>query len=687
MKKTISLFILACVATFASAQWTAHLSYQKLRDALKDKDVTYALYEGRRDGLNTERGGNLLKFDGTETKLFSKADGLAEKEIVLMDYDLEDRQLVLVYSNGNIDLVGKGITNFPVYKNNPDATIMLNGLTVQGRDAFISTAYGVMWLDLKETVVRGYYKLGATSDARLVDNVLYARLKSGVVKSCSVKNNLQDLSQWTSVGAMPERNDKFQCTHLNGEELETLSKQLGTFGPELDYPHIVTWAGNRLLVAGGLLSYQGLWHYYHAMMYEDGKWTVFSKDFTKDPHPFDATAKWVYERDATSVAQDPFDSEHHFVGTLRAGIFEYKNNKFVNRYSVKNSPLASALPAPDSVAVRACALTFDKEGNLWAANVNTETVIVIRKANGQWTQIYDMALNGCTQADYALFDKKGRYWLADRRYAGAHKGGLYCLDFNKTIDNTKDDKSRFRSDFINEDGTPVNVTACYCVTEDKNGQIWFGTDQGLLVVEDPDEWFNDDFLVTQIKVPRNDGTDYADYLLAGIDITCIAVDPANRKWIGTATNGIYLVSADGIETIHHFTQDNSPLLSDHVFSVDVNGQTGEVMIGTDKGLISYAGDATEPTETLNSDNLLIYPNPLRPENPNVVTIQGLADNTEVKITTVGGQVVDRGVSMGGSYKWDTTNLAGERVPSGIYYIMASDANGKKGATGKVAVIR
>ena len=677
MKKIVFLALFAGLATLANAQWTVHLSYQTLKDALKQGEITYALYNG----------GNLLSYDGTETTFFNKANGLAEKEIAFMDYDMEDRQLMLVYSNGNIDLVGKNVVNFPVYKNNPDVNTVLNGVIVQGRNAFLSTGYGVMWFDLKEVVVRGYYKIGAATKAYIVDDVLYAQLKTGGVKSCAIKNNLQDLSQWQSVTALPARKDNYQCQHFTSEELTKLSQQLGTFGPAIDYPHKINYAGDRLLMAAGLLSYQGLWHNYYAMTYENDKWTAMSNDFSKDKYPFEKSLQWVYDRDATCVVQDPADDTHHFVGTLRAGVLEYRNYQFVNRYSVQNSTLASALPRPDSVAVRACAMVFDDNNNLWVANVAADTVLTIRKSNGTWTQIYDVLLNGCTQADFALFDQKGRYWLADRRYAGSHKGGLYCLDFNGTIDNTKDDKSRFRSDMTNEDGTTVNVTACYCVAEDKDGQIWFGTDQGLLVVEDPDEWFNDDFLVTQIKVPRNDGTDYADYLLSGVAITAIAVDPANRKWIGTATNGIYLVSADGLETIHHFTPDNSPLLAEHIFDIAINERTGEVMIGTSNGLMSYQGDATAPEDELNSDNLLIYPNPLRPENPNVVTIQGLSENAEVKITTVGGQVVERGISVGGSYKWDTTNLAGELVPSGIYYVMVSDENGKKGATGKIAVIR
>ncbi len=189
-----------------------------------------------------------------------------------------------------------------------------------------------------------------------------------------------------------------------------------------------------------------------------------------------------------------------------------------------------------------------------------------------------------------------------------------------------------------------------------------------------------------MKVPRNDGTNYADYLLEGVAVNDICVDGANRKWMATLSNGVYLVSADGTEIIHHFLSSNSPLLSDVVNSVAVDPTTGEVFFGTDAGLCSFQGDATQPSEALSKNEVKVYPNPVRPEYSGNITVTGLTENADVKITTTGGQVVAAGTSHGGMFIWDGRNMAGARVPTGVYYIMCATQDGSKGIAAKVVVI-
>ncbi|MCQ2266285.1 MAG: T9SS type A sorting domain-containing protein [Bacteroidaceae bacterium] len=279
-----------------------------------------------------------------------------------------------------------------------------------------------------------------------------------------------------------------------------------------------------------------------------------------------------------------------------------------------------------------------------------------------------------------LCDSKNRLWLADRRFAGEHRGGVLCYD-------QEADKAIFRNEFINEDGASLSINEVFCIAEEHEGHFWVGTNAGLLVIERPDEWFNEDFLITQIKVPRNDGTNYADYLLAGVGVTTIAVDGANRKWIGTQTDGIYLVSADGTETLHHFTSENSPLLSNYIYSIAIDGNSGEVFIATDRGLLSYGGTATDPTSGLSQSNLHIYPNPLRPDGPGQINIHGLTADAEVKIISLSGQVVNRGKSIGGAYQWDATDMRGNPCASGVYIVAVSTEDGKTAVAGKFAIVR
>ena len=223
--------------------------------------------------------------------------------------------------------------------------------------------------------------------------------------------------------------------------------------------------------------------------------------------------------------------------------------------------------------------------------------------------------------------------------------------------------------------------------EDLDGAMWVGNTAGIFMTTEPEKVFDKDFYFTQVKVPRADGSNLADYLLSNVPVKCIAIDGANRKWVGTVSNGVYLISADGLEEIHHFTKDNSPLISDAINDIAINGETGEVFIATDAGLCSYMGDATDPEETLESSRLKAFPNPVRPEYAGNVRVTGLSYNTDVKIANAGGKVVYEGKSNGGQFSWNCCYQNGKRVSSGIYYVLGTDEEGKKGASCKILIVK
>ena len=189
-----------------------------------------------------------------------------------------------------------------------------------------------------------------------------------------------------------------------------------------------------------------------------------------------------------------------------------------------------------------------------------------------------------------------------------------------------------------------------------------------------------------MKVPRNDGTNFADYLLSGVDITCIAVDGGNRKWFGTNGNGVYLISDDNMTQVQHFLANNSKLLSDNIESIAINDQTGEVFIGTDNGLCSYMSDATATNDNMTKDNVYAYPNPVRPDYTGLITVTGLSMNADVKIVTANGVLVAQGTSNGGTFTWDGRDLNGDRVASGVYMVMTATSEGKKGTVCKIAIV-
>jgi hypothetical protein len=242
------------------------------------------------------------------------------------------------------------------------------------------------------------------------------------------------------------------------------------------------------------------------------------------------------------------------------------------------------------------------------------------------------------------------------------------------------------SSFVNQDGTTLEITYVYCAAEDKDGNIWVGTNKGPLLLT-ADEISSGGTTFTQVKIPRNDGSNYADYLLNGVSISCITVDGGNRKWFGTQSNGVYLISADNMEMVHHFMAENSNLLSDNIESIAINSLTGETFFGTDKGMTSYMSDANEPKSEMTKDNVYAYPNPVKPDYTGLITVTGLTFNADIKIVTANGIKVAEGKSNGGLFTWDGCDKDGKRVASGIYNVVTAKSDGTKGTVCKIAIIK
>lgn len=467
---------------------------------------------------------------------------------------------------------------------------------------------------------------------------------------------------------------------LAAGQLADTGQAIGGYGPRRDLAYRLYFEGDRLLVAGGRFDYSGQQYPGTLMYYENDTWTTFQEEGIRE-------ATGLPYRNTMSAAQDPADPTHHFASS-NAGVYEFRNGRYVRLYHASNSTLRPPGSAPrDTARAITDALAYDAAGNLWMTNYEADTVLNVMLADGRWQGVYVADIAGIATPETIMFDRRGRLWMTSRRWAAGRRAGFLCLDYNGTPGNTKDDVATFRHTVPNQDGTPCTFEqGAYAMMQDDDGAIWLGTASGVYVVADPDRWHAPDFYVTQIKVPRNDGTNYADYLLSGVAVSAIARDGAGRKWIGTTDNGLYLVSHDGTEIIHHFTADNSPLLSDNIYALAVDPSTGEVYVGTDAGLCSYRSDASAPAENLSKTNVKVYPNPVRPGHTTGVVLSGLTADADVKVTDATGNVVAAGTSNGGTFTWNCRRADGARVATGVYYFMISTADGKKGVAAKVVVI-
>ena len=415
--------------------------------------------------------------------------------------------------------------------------------------------------------------------------------------------------------------------------------------------------------------------------FENGTWHNYNNEYFPSSPP-----KKSY--DLVDIAINPNDKTNFWVASYGLGLYEFRNDELYKFHHCDNSGLNSIFPEGDRFNyIRTDGMTYDDQGNLWILN-NAGSIVKYIDPNGQYHNL-QYTFEAATTQDILINNKNSNQKIVlIPRHTGSYNSLLFTFDTNGTLDNINDDKTASFTKVYDQDNKELVFTTSpllRSIAQDKNGVIWIGTTQGLFLINDPAKMFDDNFRVYRIKIPRNDGTGLADYLLDTEEIKAIAVDGANRKWIGTASSGIYLVSEDGLETIHHFTSENSPLLSDAIQSIAINEKTGEVFIGTGNGLISYQSDAIEGGNIF--ENVRAYPNPVRPEYNGLITITGLVADTQIRITDVNGNIVFETRSNGGVATWDGCNISGERVATGVYFAHCVSPNGKQKQITKILIIK
>lgn len=445
------------------------------------------------------------------------------------------------------------------------------------------------------------------------------------------------------------------------EKMTILSK-LVLPGPSTNKAYNITASGGQVIITNGgtTTSWNNQWNRMKVSIHKENGWTFLESSVISDP---------------LKALVDPRDENHIFISTWGGGLLEYKDNVLVNQFTEANSPLQTIIP--DRPYVRICGLAMDDERNLWITQTEvTGNIKVYKPDENRW--FYDPGLNidAPTIGDIIIADNGYKWVILPRGY------GLFILDDNKTPENFSDDRSK---KMLVEDNDGNVASDVYSIASDLEGNIWVGTSKGPFVYYNPERAFDEGYRAFRIKVPRDDGTNLADYMLGTETITSISVDGANRKWLGTSESGAYLLSPDGTRQLLAFNEKNSPVLSNNVTSMAVDNKTGEVWIGTIYGIQSYRGNATEGSNEFS--NVYAFPNPVREDFAGNVTITGLMRDTEIRITDVSGNLVYETLSDGGLATWDLNNLQGSKVSTGVYIIFCSGPERSQSAVTKILVIR
>jgi ligand-binding sensor domain-containing protein len=299
-------------------------------------------------------------------------------------------------------------------------------------------------------------------------------------------------------------------------------------------------------------------------------------------------------------------------------------------------------------------MEYDASGNLWICNYDAAAPIAVLKPDGTLRNFSAAPANNLLQV---VIDRIGYKW-----FVVGFNGGILVYDSGRDIDSPSDDRYRV----INTTNSLLPTNTVNFLRVDLEGDVWVGTQQGVVSFECGSNVFEASCRGSRRIVTVDD---FNGYLLETEDVRCIAVDGANRKWFGT-NNGIFVQSPTGEIQEGRFTSTNSPLFDNSISAMGFDGRTGEMWIGTEKGMISVRTETTSGGP-VNSSEPYAYPNPVRPDYDGPIAIYGLARDANIKITDIAGNLVYEGQALGGQAVWDGRDYLGRRAASGVYLVMAT----------------
>ncbi len=436
-------------------------------------------------------------------------------------------------------------------------------------------------------------------------------------------------------------------------------------GPNTSSIFNLAISNNKLIAAPGgtNLAWGNLYKIGNVNLLENNSWSAL-----KGNYPSVINLDTIY--DILNVAFDPQNSNKFYATTWGRGLIEYNNGIPTKQYNSTNSSLKNVFPNTCLVY----GMAFDAGNNLWITNTYVDSSLSVKRTNGTWQALNFSPIIGSINIGQILIDKNDQKWIVLPR-----GNGLMVYKGHTT--NQPNSSNTKKLSTSNGNGALPSL-GVNCLVEDKEDEIWVGTDKGIAVFYSPENVFSGQNFDAQQILIEQDGQ--VQILLETENITSIVVDGSNRKWIGTTKSGVFLMSADGTKQIHHFDENNSPLLSNEITSIAINNETGEVFFSTSKGLISYRGTAVDGAEDFSG--VYAFPNPVKHEYSGPIAIKGLVNNTTIKITDISGTLVYETKSEGGLAIWDGKTFDGRRVNSGVYMIFGTNEDGSLKMVSKILFI-
>ncbi|MBQ0057816.1 MAG: hypothetical protein KBT20_09185 [Bacteroidales bacterium] len=570
--------------------------------------------------------------DGT-FETYSRETGLNGSVVQHIVWCDAAQRLAVVYDDCNIDIVALDgtIVNMPDFMNKTmnEIKAITGTCAGDGTSVFLTTSFGIIEIDMVNALFVKTHDLNSAVGE-------WAKLMP------QSRNDFSMLPDFGN-GEYPFYNQFYHGTFADGRFLSVR----GAFNPGREY----NWT-----MAGGVQIFDT----------ETDEWTMADDSF-KDT----LSHRFI---DYNAIDIDPLDHSHYAVGA-KSGLYEYRADTLYCHYTYYNSPIGSPINSNDYCVITG--IKYDENGNLWVANWQAEGAkLLCLKPDGTWrttSALGNVAHRGIKDM---FIDSRGLLWMVNEDW---NDQAIICYDYHH------DQVQKFTS-LYNQNNALLggsSWTSLRCIAEDKDGNVWVGSQFGPAYIE-PSQIYSGEQALNQYIIARNDGSGLGDYLLSGIDVTCICVDQAGRKWFGTLGAGVYLISADNNTQLAHFTTENSLLPSDVINHIAINPDDGCMYFLTTQGLATYQSDVTPGAE--NPDKIYCYPNPVRPDYNGSLTICNLCYGSTVTVTDALHRPLFRTETLSGTITWNLRSSDGRRVKPGVYYIYQVNQDGSDGGMYKFLVL-
>ena len=731
----LSLQVIAQAPPIGS--WRAHHSYAGTLQVVKGDKIYTATPEAI---FSTNSSGQF--------QYYNKLTGLSDASIATIQWDSETEQLVVAYTNNNIDVIKGGLVK-NIYDLVRTSRIQkINSIYCEKGMAYVSTNLGVVVIDLFKYEIKESWILGSSGNTLEVFSLTkgtgnwYAATQNGIYTTAVSNTNIADAKSWTvfynaannlpikkisstPTGLIIEKNDSLLLIqpaatttlfYKASEQIKawqfteqkitiattdkqtskarahqfTIGNATGLIFEKPDtfinpndciFSNGIIWISDQVT---GLIQLDLSTSSFVKMIPggPGGQITtallassagVLAASNTKKGWAILENGKWQAQKGLDSVTGVQSIAINHldnsiWLTTSELGVAKWQNNK-VQLFNPRNS----SLMATANNSCFTSGVVADSKGNSWVSNTGTTKSIHVYQPDGKWTGFTNPF--GMTDAGTLEIDDIGQIWGTTK-----NANGLFVYNPGSSLTSSTDDRWKQYKAGTGIGNLPSNQVNC--AAKDKNGFIWVGTDRGIGIIQCVENIFTAAGCDALLPVVQQDR--FAGLLFKDENVQTIAVDGADRKWVGTQ-NGVWLISATGEKVIYRFSTNNSPLLGNDISKISIDPLTGEVFIATNNGLCSFRSTATEAVTA--QQKVLVFPNPVPPGYNGSIAIRGLTNNALVKITNLYGALVYQTRSLGGQAIWDGKNTNGTKVASGVYLIICRDDSGAEKIATKITIVQ